>query len=176
MFSYDDPYLFKYCQDQIVRHCVPDSDQRKILEFCHLEACGGHYSSKKTSAKVLQCGFYWPTLRKDAYHFCTTYECCQKLGSMTRKDEMPLTSILVVEIFDCWGIDFMGPFPVSFGNLYILLAMDYVSKWVEAIVTRTNDAKVVVEFLKDNILSQFGMPRAIISDQGTHLAITFLKP
>ncbi|XP_058222979.1 uncharacterized protein LOC131332703 [Rhododendron vialii] len=62
----------------------------------------------------------------------------------------------------------MGPFPVSFDNLYILLAVDYVSKWVEAIATRTNDAKVVVEFFKDNILSRFGMPRAIISDQGTH--------
>ncbi|XP_058217027.1 uncharacterized protein LOC131327924 [Rhododendron vialii] len=168
MFSYDEPYLFKYCQDQIVRRCVPDSDQRRILEFCHSEACGGHFSSKKTSAKVLQCGFYWPTLHRDAHHFCVACERCQKLGSVSRRDEMPLTNIMVVEIFDCWGIDFMGPFPVSFGNLYILLAVDYVSKWVEAIATRTNDAKVVVEFLKDNILSRFGMPRAIISDQGTH--------
>lgn len=168
MFSYDDPYLFKYCQDQIVRCCVPDSDQRRILEFCHLEACGGHYSSRETSAKVLQCGFYWPNLHKDAYHFCVACERCQKLGSVTRKDEMPLTNILVVEIFDCWGIDFMGPFPVSFGNLYILLAVNYVSKGVETVATRINDAKVVVEFLKDNILSRFGMPRAIISDQGTH--------
>ena len=81
---------------------------------------------------------------------------------------MPLTNVIVVEVFDCWGIDFMGPFPMSFGYLYILLAVDYVSKWVEAIPTRTNDHKVVVEFLKEHILARFGTPRAIISDQGTH--------
>ena len=81
---------------------------------------------------------------------------------------MPLNPIIVVEIFDVWGIDFMGPFPSSFGNEYILLAVDYVSKWVEAIPSRTNDAKVVVKFLRENIFARFGMPRAIISDQGTH--------
>ncbi|XP_058181255.1 uncharacterized protein LOC131299693 [Rhododendron vialii] len=74
----------------------------------------------------------------------------------------------MAEVFDCWGIDFMGPFPVSYGFLYILLAVDYVSKWVEAIATKTNDHKVVLEFLKENILSRFGTPKAIISDQGTH--------
>ncbi|RDY13939.1 Pro-Pol polyprotein, partial [Mucuna pruriens] len=60
------------------------------------------------------------------------------------------------------GIDFMGPFPVSNGYAYILLAVDYVSRWVEAIATKTNDAKVVVDFLK------FGVPKALISDQGSH--------
>jgi len=81
---------------------------------------------------------------------------------------MPLHPIIIVEVFDVWGIDFMGPFPTSFGNEYILLAVDYVSKWVEAIPTRTNEAKVVVKFLRENIFARFGMPRAIISDQGTH--------
>ena len=64
----------------------------------------------------------------------------------------------------------MGPYPLSFGNLYILLAVDYVSKWVEAVATSTNDAQVVVKFLKNNIFSRFGTPRAIISDEGTHFA------
>jgi len=81
---------------------------------------------------------------------------------------MPLRPIIVVEVFHVWGIDFMGPFPSSFGNEYILLAVDYVSKWVEAIPSRTNDAKVVVKFLRENIFARFSMPRAIIIDQGTH--------
>ena len=81
---------------------------------------------------------------------------------------MPLNPILVVEIFDVWGIDFMGPFPSSFGHQYILVAVDYVSKWVEAIPCRTNDHKVVIGFLKSNIVSRFGFPRAIISDGGAH--------
>jgi hypothetical protein len=63
---------------------------------------------------------------------------------------MPLQNILVVELFDVWGIDFMGPFPNSYGNLYILVGVDYVSKWVEAVPSRTNDHKVVVKFLQDN--------------------------
>ena len=81
---------------------------------------------------------------------------------------MPLNPILIIEIFYCWGLDFMGPFPPSCGYLYILLAVDYVSKWVEAIPTRTNDHKVVLKFLKEYIFSRFGVPRAIISDGGLH--------
>ena len=81
---------------------------------------------------------------------------------------MPLTPILIIEIFYCWGIDFMGPFPPSCGYLYILLSVDYVSKWVEAIPTRTNDYKVVLKFIKEHIFSHFGIPRAIISDGGLH--------
>ena len=81
---------------------------------------------------------------------------------------MPLNSILEVEIFDVWGIDFIGPFPNSFGNQYILVTVDYVPKWVEAIPTRMSDKKVVVKFLKENIFSRFSTPCAIISDNETH--------
>jgi len=62
----------------------------------------------------------------------------------------------------------MGLFPYSFGNEYILLAVDYVSKWVETVPTRTTGTRVIVKFLRENIFSRYGMPRAIISDQGTH--------
>ncbi|GJV70693.1 reverse transcriptase domain-containing protein [Tanacetum coccineum] len=78
-----------------------------------------------------------------------------------------LTARKVCEIFDVWGIDFMGPFPSSHGNKYILVAVDYLSKWVEAKALPTNDARVVVKFLK-SLFSRFGTPRAIISDHGTH--------
>ncbi|CAN6570903.1 unnamed protein product [Malus baccata var. baccata] len=84
------------------------------------------------------------------------------------QDQMPQNPILSVEIFDVWGIDFMGPFPSSHGFLYILLAVDYVSKWVEAKATRTNDSKVVADFVKSNIFARFGMPRVLISDGDSH--------
>ena len=90
------------------------------------------------------------------------------LGSLTKRNQMPLTPSITIEIFDCWGIDFMGPFPPSFQYEYILLAVEYISKWVEAIPTRKNDHRTIIAFLKDNILSRFGTPKAIISDQGTH--------
>ncbi|KAK9209124.1 hypothetical protein WN944_001488 [Citrus x changshan-huyou] len=167
-FFWDDPYLFKYCADQIIRQCVPDNEIQSVISFCHEQACGGHFSAKKTATKILQCGFYWPTLFHDAYVFCSLCDRCQHMGSISKRNMMPLNPILVVEIFDVWGIDFMGPFPPSFGYQYILVAVDYVSKWVEAIPCKTNDHRVVVKFLKSNILSRFGFPRTIISDGGTH--------
>ncbi|CAN6711690.1 unnamed protein product [Malus baccata var. baccata] len=93
---------------------------------------------------------------------------CQRTGTIGAKDQMPQTPIFNVEIFDVWGIDFMGLFPSSFGFTYILLAVDYVSKWVEAKATRTNDSRVVSDFIKTNIFSRFGMPRVFISDGGSH--------
>ena len=83
---------------------------------------------------------------------------------------MPLQGILVVQIFNVWGIDFMGHFPSSFGNIYILLAVDYVSKWVEATACPRNDAITMVGFIQRNILSRFRAPRTIISDEGSHFA------
>ena len=95
---------------------------------------------------------------------------CQRMGNIRKRHEIPLQGILVVELFDVWGIDFMGPFQASFGNIYILLAVDYVSKWVEATTCPKNDANIVVGFLQINILIRFGTPRTIISDQGSHFA------
>ena len=66
---------------------------------------------------------------------------------------MPLNPILIVEIFGVWGIDFMGPFPNSYGYVYILIVVDYVSMWVEAIACKTNDHIVVVQFLRDYLCS-----------------------
>jgi hypothetical protein len=167
-FFWEDPYLFKYCPDQIIRRCVPEPDQSSIISFCHDHACGDHFSAKKTTAKILQCRFYWPTIFQDAHTYCVSCERCQKLGSISRRNMMPLKPILIVEIFDVWGIDFVGPFPLSFGYLYILVAVDYVSKWVEAVACKTNDHRVVVQFLKATIFARFGTPRAIISDGGKH--------
>ncbi|XP_052185243.1 uncharacterized protein LOC127796879 [Diospyros lotus] len=132
-FFWDEPYLFKYCPDQIIRRCIPDHEQQSVINFSHTLACGGHFSVKKTVAKIFQSGFYWPTLFKDVYKFCSNCDRCQRLGSLSRRNMMPLHPIQVLEVFDCWGMDFMGPFVNSFGHEYILLAVDYVSKWVEAI-------------------------------------------
>ena len=151
-YYFDDPYLFKYCLDQLMRRCVSNDDQIGVLTFCHSKSCGeGHFSARKTADKILQAGFYWPTLFKDCFEFCKTCARCQQLGGVTKRNMMPLTPILIIEIFDCKGLDFIGPFPPSCGYLYILLAVDYVYKWVEAIPTRTNDHKVVLKFLKEHI-------------------------
>ena len=99
---------------------------------------------------------------------CRVCDRCQRLRKLSRHHMMPLNPILVVELFDVWGIDFMGPFPTSYGHAYILVGVDYVSKWVEAIPCKTTIHRVMLNFLKANIFSRFGVPKAIISDGGSH--------
>ncbi|RVW71491.1 Retrovirus-related Pol polyprotein from transposon 17.6 [Vitis vinifera] len=118
------------------KKCVPEDEQQGILNHCHENACGGHFASQKTAMKVLQSGFTWPSLFKDAHIMCRSCDRCQRLGKLTKRNQMPMNPILIVELFDVWGIDFMGPFPMSFGNSYILVGVDYVSKWVEAIPSK----------------------------------------
>ncbi|GJT69003.1 reverse transcriptase domain-containing protein [Tanacetum coccineum] len=161
------PYLFRTCADQIIRRCVFGQEALEILKACHEGPTGGHHSANITARKVFDAGFYWPTIYKDAYELIKSCDACQRQGKISQRDEMPQNAIQVCEIFDVWGIDFMGPFPSSRGNKYILVAVDYLSKWVEAKALPTNDARVVVKFLK-SLFSRFGAPRAIISDRGTH--------
>jgi hypothetical protein len=88
---------------------------------------------------------------------------------------MPLNPILTVELFDVWGIDFMGPFPNSYGYIFILVAVDYVSKWVEATACEMNDYRVVLQFLKENVFGHFGTPRAIINNGRKHFCNQFFE-
>ncbi|RVW20716.1 Transposon Tf2-11 polyprotein [Vitis vinifera] len=127
--------------NQIIRKCVPEEEQQGILSHCHESACGGHFASQKTAMKVLQSGFCWPSLFKDAHTMCRSCDRCQRLGKLTRRNQMPMNPILIVDIFDVWGIDFM-----DLSNVF----------WV------------VLKFLKENIFSRFGVPKAIISDGDTH--------
>ncbi|RDX82892.1 pol, partial [Mucuna pruriens] len=87
---------------------------------------------------------------------------------ISQKNKMHQQPMLFCEIFDVWGIDFIGSFPVSYRNSYILLDIDYVSRWVEAKATKTNDAKVVIDFLKSHIFCKFGVPKALSNDKGSH--------
>ena len=128
----------------------------------------GSFQWIENNGQGTEIGFYWPSIFKDAHLFAKSCDECQRTGNIGRRNEMSLTNILEVELFDVWGIDFMGPFPSSYGHKYILLAVDYVSKWVEGIPTITCDAKVVLCFIKSNIFSRFGTPKAVISDEGSH--------
>ncbi|GJW22699.1 reverse transcriptase domain-containing protein [Tanacetum coccineum] len=166
-YFWDDPYLFRICADQIIRRCVDGQEAMDILQACHNGPTGGHHGPNYTAKKVFDSGFFWPTIYRDAQDFVTHCDSCQRQGKISQRDEMPQNPVQICEIFDVWGIDFMGPFPSSRGNRYILVVVDYVSKWVEAKALPTNDARVVVKFLKQ-LFSRFRTPQAIISDRGTH--------
>nr|GEX30063.1 reverse transcriptase domain-containing protein [Tanacetum cinerariifolium] len=159
--------LYTTCADQIIRRCVAGKEAIDILKACHSGPNGGHYEANYIAKKVFDSGFYWPTIYKDAFELVKCCDSCQRQGKISQKDEMPQNFIQICEIFDVWGIDFMGPFPSSKGNKYNLVAVNYLSKWVEAKALPTNDARVVVKFLK-SLFSRFGTPKVIISDRETH--------
>ena len=123
----------------IIRRCVPETEQCRIMEKCHASPYGGHFAGDKIARKILQSGLYWPTLFKDYFEWVKHCDACQRMGNLSRRNKMPLQGIPVVQIFNVCGIDFMGPFPSSFGNMYILLAVDkdqnigkhgYIGNWI----------------------------------------------
>nr|GEX68978.1 reverse transcriptase domain-containing protein [Tanacetum cinerariifolium] len=133
----DDPYLFKICADQVIRWCVHGQKAVDILTAYDNRPTGGHHGANLTAKKVFDSGFYWPTIYQDAHDFVTQCDTCQRQGKIWQR------------------------------NKYIIVAVDYLSKWVEAKALPTNDARIVVKFLK-SLFARFGTPRAIIYDRGTH--------
>ncbi|CAL1412113.1 unnamed protein product [Linum trigynum] len=111
--------------------CDGARDGRRTISLLRGTHCGYH-GGNNTGRKVLQSSFYWPSLFKDANVFSHQRDHCQRSGKNFALDSMPHKSFVICEIFGVWGIDFMGPFPSSYGNLYILVVVDYVSKWAEA--------------------------------------------
>ncbi|GJX99732.1 reverse transcriptase domain-containing protein [Tanacetum coccineum] len=157
-YFWDEPFLFKQCDDRIIRRCMAGDEAAQILRQCHSGPSRGHHGIATTAKKVFEARFYWPQVFRDAHKWAE---------NISSRDEAPQNYIQVCEIFDVWGIDFMGPFPSSNGNKYILVAIDYVSKWVEAQAFPTSDARNVLNFLK-KLFARFEIPKALISDRGTH--------
>ncbi|GKD40345.1 reverse transcriptase domain-containing protein [Tanacetum coccineum] len=100
----------------------------QILRQCHIRSSGGHHGIATTARKVFETGFYWPHIFRDARKLVQVCDACQRVGNISSMDETPQKYIQVCKIFDVWGIDFMGPFPSSNRNKYVLVAIDYVSK------------------------------------------------
>ncbi|GKC46281.1 reverse transcriptase domain-containing protein [Tanacetum coccineum] len=115
----EEPYLFKVCSDGMIRRCVSGPETRTILDQCHHGPTAGHYGPNTTAKKVLDSGFYWPTIIKEAHTQVRLCEACQKTGNVSKRDEIPLNNIQMCKNFDIWGIDFMGPFPKSYKFEYI---------------------------------------------------------
>ena len=147
---------------------MPEHEQEQILRKCHSESYGGHHTGDRTAHKVLQSGFCWPTLFKDGRKFVVSCDECQRIGNISRRQEMPMNYSLVVEPFDVWGFDYMGPFPSSNGYTHILVVVDYVIKWVEAIPTSSVDHNTSIKMLKEVIFPRFGVPRYLMTDGGSH--------
>ncbi|XP_022883598.1 uncharacterized protein LOC111400411 [Olea europaea var. sylvestris] len=93
-YFWDDPILYRRGLDQIIRRCVPEVEQHQMLESCHFALYGGHFVATKTAANVLQSGFYWPTLFKDAHYMVKNCDKCQRTGNISRKNEITPRAII----------------------------------------------------------------------------------
>nr|GEW55379.1 reverse transcriptase domain-containing protein [Tanacetum cinerariifolium] len=178
-YFWDDPFLFKICADQVIRRCVHGQEAVDILKACHNRPTGGHHGLNYTAKKVFDSGFYWLIIYRDAHDLVKSCDACQRQGKISQRDVTPQNSIQVCKIFDVWGIDFMGPFPSSQGNKYILMAVDYLSKWVRAKPLPTNDARVVCKILK-SLFARFSafknlIPSSVIKKGVENLATNHLS-
>ncbi|WMV50054.1 hypothetical protein MTR67_043439 [Solanum verrucosum] len=112
----DEPLFFIECADNIIRCCLPEVELQEILEACHAWSASGLHVSIRITSKVLQYGYYYYTMFRDFHAFCKFCVQCQMQGSIFRRHELPMSQIPEIELFDVWRIDFMGPFPSSFGK------------------------------------------------------------
>jgi len=140
----------------------------QIIQKCHSSPYGGHYGVFHTHAKIWPSGFFWPTIYEDTKDFIQRCGPCKRHRNITTRDAMPLTNYLQIELFDVWGIDYMGPFVKSRNYEYILVAVDYVSKWVEAMPCKKADSRHSKNMFEEIIFPRIGTPRMVISDGGTH--------
>ena len=126
-----------YCKGKnaILRKVPIEKEIIDVIKSCHEGVCGGHFAQEITSKKILQAGFVWPSLHQDVQHWCRTCETCKKVGprKLVHEENNP---IIAYGPFKKWGIDAIGPLPrAQSGKEYIIMGVDYMTKWVEATTT-----------------------------------------
>lgn len=149
--------------------CVDHEQQNKLFSALHDQACGGYFSSAVTSHKILHVGYNWPTLFRDAKKWVGKCEAYQKFVGRPKLAALPLKQVVIDEPFQQWGLDFIGTLNPSSSarNTHVLTTTYYFTKWVESIPVKSTSSKVVCNFIKENILIRFGIPRKIVTDNAS---------
>ena len=163
--------LFKRGKDGNLRTCVPEMDYLSVLTHAHSGVAGGHFSGETTAKIILWSGLWWPTIFSDANEYVKHCDQCQRTKPPITSDNMPLRPVMAARAFAKWGIDFVGPIkpPARHTHAeYIIVATDYLTKWVEAKATVKNDARTTAKFLYEYVFTRYGLPIEIVSDQGVH--------
>lgn len=161
-----DNALFWKDNNGILLSCLLKYEVDKIMQEFHAGDCGGHLYWKNTTAKILTVGFYWPTLFVDVKKHVTSYHKCQIFEGKRKLLPLPLKPISTEMSFQQWGLGFIGEIHLvsSTQHKWILIATDYFTKWIEAIPSRQATDTVIIAFLENIILSRFGCPQKLITD------------
>ncbi|KAL3682257.1 hypothetical protein R1sor_000279 [Riccia sorocarpa] len=170
-FMMIDAQLFRMEADHILRRCVSHEEIPIVLKACHCDKAGGHFSSELTARKIYLAGYWWPSVHKDAENYCKRCDACQRQGRPKSRYTALLSPLFTRRPFQKWGIDYIGeihPPTRHTGHRYIIVATDYVTKWVEARSFPRATGAATIKFLQENIISRFGVPLTIITDNGRH--------
>jgi hypothetical protein len=164
-----DNTLYRRGVDCILHRCLTHEEEELVLNDCHTGACGGHLSGLETTQNILRAGYFWPSLIKDCVEAVKKCHPCQIFSRKMRAHPTPMFPVIVVGPFTKWGIDFTTCHPVSArGHRYIIVAVDYFTKWVEAMPTFNNDGETTALFIFNQIVARFGIPKEIVTDHGSH--------
>nr|GEY09465.1 reverse transcriptase domain-containing protein [Tanacetum cinerariifolium] len=146
---------------------VKNVQAKYVTREIHEGSCSMHVEPRSVVAKSIRLGYYWPTMYKDARDMIRKCNDCQIHRPVTRNPQQPLTPITAPWPFYKWGIDIAGPFSKGPRKVkFLIVAMDYFTKWIEANAVATITGGQVKKFVWDNIVCRFGIPGAIISDNG----------
>ena len=147
--------------------CVDEDLGLKILEEIHEGVCSSHIGARTLAQKVFRQGYYWPTLMEDAKAYVNRCKKCQRYAKIHHVPAEPISSIIAPWPFVQWGIDIVGPLPAATRQRkFLIVAIDYFTKWIEAEPLATISGRAVQKFLKESIVCRFGIPRVLISDNG----------
>ncbi|KAL3681416.1 hypothetical protein R1sor_024372 [Riccia sorocarpa] len=163
--------LYRMGPDHVLRRDLDTDEIPVVLKSCHSDEAGGHFSEELTARKIYLAGYWWPTVHKDCDNYVKHCDACQRQSRPVSRYAALLSPMLAARTFPKWGIDFIGhinPPSRSTRHKYIIVATDYVTKWAEAASFTRARGSVTVQFLHQNIISRFGVPITIITDNGTH--------
>ena len=147
--------------------CIAGKDADYVLREVHECVCGNHIGARALVGKVLRQEYYWPTMLRDATDPVRKCKTCQEHAKISHLPSEPLTLVTSPWPFQQWGLDILGPLPFKKGQCkFIIVAVDYFTKWAEAEPLATITEKKIRNFVWRSIICRFGIPRALVSDNG----------
>jgi hypothetical protein len=148
--------------------CLELAESQIIMKEIHGRECGEHQGQKKLHQQLLILGYFWPSMKRDAAEFVKSCHTCQVHSNLIHTHPTSLQNMTTPWPFHTWGLDLIGPInPPSNGCIWILVATEYFTKWVEAIPLKKATGAAVANFIREHIVCRFGIPHRIISDNGT---------